>query len=59
MVNLMLIQMQGILIKLFTIDRKVAENRDIVQFELVMPVDKQGEMIPKRQCVSNICQWGL
>ena len=41
----------------FTIDRKVSENRDIVQFELVMPVDKQGEMIPKRQCVSNICQW--
>ena len=41
----------------FSIDRKVSENRDIVQFELVMPVDKQGEMLPKRQCVSNICQW--
>ena len=22
-----------------------------------MPVDKQGDMLPKRQCVANICQW--
>jgi lambda family phage minor tail protein L len=22
-----------------------------------MPVDKQGEAIPKRICVANICQW--
>ena len=22
-----------------------------------MPIDKQGDMLPKRQCVSNICQW--
>ncbi len=43
--------------QIFEIDRKVSETRDAVQFELVMPVDREGDMLPKRQCVSNICQW--
>tara|TARA_R100000781_G_scaffold114759_1_gene86489 strand:- start:1623 stop:2597 length:975 start_codon:yes stop_codon:yes gene_type:complete len=43
--------------QIFFVDRKVSETRDAVQFELVSKMDKEGEMIPKRQCVSNICQW--
>jgi len=43
--------------QIFFIDRKVSETRDAVTFELLMPVDKQGEAIPKRICVANICQW--
>ena len=43
--------------QIFFIDRKVSETRDAVQFELVSKMDLQGKMIPKRQCISNICQW--
>tara|TARA_R100000781_G_scaffold49607_1_gene32915 strand:+ start:5341 stop:6273 length:933 start_codon:yes stop_codon:yes gene_type:complete len=43
--------------QIFVIDRKILETRDVVQFELVSAMDQQGKMIPKRQCVSNICQW--
>ena len=43
--------------KVFLIDRKVSETRDIVSFELVSEMDQQGKMIPKRQCISNVCQW--
>ena len=43
--------------EIFLIDRKVSETRDAVQFELVSQMDQQNKKIPKRQCVSNICQW--
>lgn len=41
----------------FFIDRKTAENRDVVEFELVSVFDLAGIRAPKRQCVANICQW--
>ena len=39
------------------IDRKAAENRNIVSFELASKFDVAGQKLPKRQCVANICQW--
>lgn len=43
--------------EIYYVDRKVAENRDFVEFELAGIFDLQGVRAPKRQCISNICQW--
>ena len=39
------------------IDRKAAENREIVSFELASKFDVAGQKLPKRQCIANLCQW--
>ena len=39
------------------IDRKAAETRDFVTFELASKFDLAGQKIPKRQIIANICQW--
>ena len=36
--------------EIFTIDRKSAENRTVVQFELAAAIDLAGVRAPKRQC---------
>jgi lambda family phage minor tail protein L len=43
--------------EIYYIDRKSAENRDVVEFELAAAFDLIGVRAPKRQCISNICQW--
>lgn len=43
--------------EIYYIDRKTAENRDVVEFELAAAFDLVGVRAPKRQCISNICQW--
>lgn len=43
--------------EIFFIDRKTAENREIVEFEMVSAMDLAGVRAPKRQCIANICQW--
>lgn len=43
--------------EIYFIDRKTAENRDVVEFELCSAFDLAGIRVPKRQCISNICQW--
>lgn len=43
--------------EIYYIDRKSAENRNIVEFELAASFDLAGVRAPKRQCISNICQW--
>lgn len=43
--------------EIYYIDRKSAETRELVEFELVSAFDLQGVRIPKRQTISNICQW--
>lgn len=43
--------------EVFYVDRKVAENRDVVEYELVSVFDLAGVRAPKRQCIGNICQW--
>ncbi len=43
--------------EIFYIDRQVAETRDLVEYELCAAFDLAGVRAPKRQCISNICQW--
>lgn len=43
--------------EIFYIDRKVSETRELVEFELAAVFDLAGIRAPKRQCISNICQW--
>ena len=39
------------------IDRKAAESRNVVSFELASKFDLVGQKLPKRQCIANVCQW--
>lgn len=41
----------------FHIDRKVTENRDVVEFELTTAFDLAGTQLPRRQIVQNVCSW--
>jgi lambda family phage minor tail protein L len=43
--------------EIYYIDRKAAETRDVVEFELCCSFDLIGVRAPKRQCIANICQW--
>ena len=43
--------------EIWYIDRKSAETRDVVQWELASKFDLAGMMLPKRQIIANICQW--
>jgi len=42
--------------EIFFVDRKSAENRDVVEFELASGFDLAGIRAPKRQCIAR-CQW--
>jgi phage-related protein len=42
--------------EVFFVDRKSAENRDVVEFELASAFDMAGIRAPKRQCITR-CQW--
>jgi phage-related protein len=42
--------------EIFFVDRKSAENRDVVEFELASAFDMAGVRAPKRQCITR-CQW--
>jgi len=42
--------------EIYYIDRKSAESRDIVEFELASVFDLAGVRAPKRQCITR-CQW--
>lgn len=44
--------------ELWFVERKVSENRYIVEWELASAFDLQGVMLPFRQVVQNSCQWG-
>jgi lambda family phage minor tail protein L len=43
--------------EIYYVDRKSAENREIVEFELAAIFDIAGVRTPKRQCLRNLCQW--
>lgn len=43
--------------EIFFVDRKSAETRDVVEFELAAAFDLAGVKAPKRQCIANLCQW--
>ena len=39
------------------VDRKISENRYLVEWELSSAFDLQGVMLPKRQVIQNSCVW--
>lgn len=41
----------------YYIDRKSAENKDIVEFELAASFDLYGVQLPRRQIIQNVCVW--
>lgn len=43
--------------EVYTISQKNAESRDVVEFTLSSAFDLQNVRAPKRQCISNVCQW--
>lgn len=43
--------------EIYYIDRKTTENKNYVEYELAASFDLAGVKAPKRQCISNICQW--
>jgi lambda family phage minor tail protein L len=43
--------------EIWYIDRKSAETRDAVQWELASKFDLAGIFLPKRQLIANVCQW--
>lgn len=43
--------------EIYYVDRKSAENREVVEFELAAIFDIAGVRAPKRQCLRNLCQW--
>lgn len=43
--------------EIYYIARKVAENRDAVEFEAAATFDLAGVRAPKRQCNANLCPW--
>ena len=42
--------------EIYYVDRKAAENRNLIEFELASAFDLAGVRAPKRQCISR-CQW--
>jgi len=43
--------------EVYYIDRKVSENRDFVEFELVSSFDMGNTKAPRRLVMQNLCQW--
>lgn len=43
--------------EIWNIDRKSSENKVFIEFELAAAFDVQGVMLPRRQCIQNICTW--
>lgn len=43
--------------EIYYVDRKAGETRDAIEFELAAAFDLVGVRAPKRQCISNMCQW--
>ena len=43
--------------EIYYIDRKVAETRDFVEFEMVSSLDLANARAPRRLVMQNLCQW--
>jgi lambda family phage minor tail protein L len=42
---------------IFFVNRKVSENKHMVEFELAPMLDVHGVKLPKRTMVANVCSW--
>ncbi|MFP3432091.1 phage minor tail protein L [Paraburkholderia sp. SIMBA_061] len=43
--------------EVWLIERKSHEDNETVEFELSSPLDFEGEQLPRRQIIPNICAW--
>lgn len=43
--------------EVYIVDRKTAENRAVVSFELAANFDVAGVKLPRRQIIQNVCPW--
>lgn len=43
--------------EIFYLSRKIAENPIFVEFEMAVPFDIAGTMLPRRQVIAGTCQW--
>lgn len=43
--------------EIWTVDRKSSENAIYIEFELAAAFDISGVMLPRRQCIQNMCTW--
>jgi len=43
--------------EIYFIDRKSSVDQIFIEFELASAFDLEGVMLPRRQCVQNICTW--
>lgn len=39
------------------VEQKLTDNGEIIEFELSNPLDMDGEQIPRRQVIANVCTW--
>ena len=39
------------------VERKTSETKDVIEFELVTPMDRQNALIPKQRVTANVCGW--
>ena len=44
-------------LEIYYVDRKAAENREVIEYELASIFDLAGVRGPKRQCIADPCQW--
>lgn len=43
--------------EVWTVERKASENGIFLEFELSAAFDVAGVLLPRRQCIQNICTW--
>lgn len=43
--------------EIYYVDRKVTENRVMIEWELVSALDLAGVKLPRRQIIANVCPW--
>lgn len=46
---------QHFLPQIFTVERKITQNKVFVQFELSSAIDQEGRLLPRRQAVRDTC----
>lgn len=43
--------------EVYYVDRKVSENKVVIEWELVSALDLAGVKLPRRQIIANVCCW--
>jgi len=43
----------------WVVERKSLETSDVIEFELVTPLDVQNAKIPQRRVTANVCHWAF